>query len=131
MDKSSKEYIKACDAIRDVYRKGDSEELLALRYLAGSLANDLTEKERARTYKEKLKKGSEQMKIAIVRETTKRGDRYYAYKTGLFSHLGIFCFFNRILLACGTTPEECIKEAKMAIVPDPPPNRKLIDIVKI
>jgi len=71
------------------------------------------------------------MKIAIVREMTKRGERYYVYKTGLLSHLGIFCFFNRILSASGITPEECIKEAKLAIVPDPPPNRKLIDTVEI
>lgn len=71
------------------------------------------------------------MKIAIVREITKRGERYYAYRTGLLSHLGIFCFFNRILLASGTTPKECIKEAKEALAPDPAPNPKLIDIVKI
>jgi len=71
------------------------------------------------------------MEIAIVKETTKRGERYYAYKTGLLSHLGIFCFFNRILLACGATPEECLKEAKSALVPDPPRNRQLIEIVKI
>ena len=71
------------------------------------------------------------MKIAIVRQMTKKGERYYAYKTGLLSYLGIFCAFNKILLASGDTPEECIKEAKSTLAPDPPPNRKLIEIVKI
>lgn len=71
------------------------------------------------------------MKIAIVKQMTKRGERYYAYKTGLLSRLSIFCFSNKIIGASGLTPEECIKEATEVIKPDPPPNSKLISVVQI
>jgi len=71
------------------------------------------------------------MKIVIVRETRKSGDHYYAYRRGLLSRLGIFCPLNRILMASGETPEECIKDAKSELAPDPPLNRKVIETVKI
>jgi len=45
VEKISDHYGKAVDAIREVYRKGDSEELLALRYIAHTLAEDKTVEE--------------------------------------------------------------------------------------
>ena len=71
------------------------------------------------------------MKIVIVRETKKSGDWYYAYRAGLLSRLGIFCLFNKVLMASGKTPEECIKEAKRELAPNPPLNRKVISTEKI
>jgi len=46
MEETSEYYKKAAEAIREVYRKGDSEELLALRYIAGTLADEKTIQER-------------------------------------------------------------------------------------
>ena len=71
------------------------------------------------------------MKIAIVKQMTKSGERYYAYRIGLLSRLNIFCPFNKILWASGPTPEICIEAAKEEIKPDPPPNSKLISVVEI
>jgi len=70
------------------------------------------------------------MKIVIVEKQTKRGKRYYAYKSGLLSHLHIFCFLNSVSYSC-TTPEECIDDVRDSLVPDPPPNTKIIKAVEI
>ena len=70
------------------------------------------------------------MKIVIVEKQTKRGKRYYAYKSGLLSRLHIFCYLNSVSFS-GATPEECIDDARDSLVPDPPPNIKIIKTVEI
>lgn len=71
------------------------------------------------------------MKIAIVKQMTKTGERNYAYRAGLLSRLNIFCPFNKIIGAFGSTREECIEAAIEEMKPDPPPNSKLISVVEI
>ena len=71
------------------------------------------------------------MKIAIVKQMTKTGVRYCAYRTGLLSRLNIFCPFNKIIGASGSTPERCIEAATKEMLPDPPSNSKLISVVEI
>jgi len=71
------------------------------------------------------------MKIAIVKQTRKWGERYYAYRVGLLSRLGMFCMFNRIGFSGGDTPEECLKNTKFDLEPDPPRNSKVVKIVEI
>jgi len=71
------------------------------------------------------------MKIVIVKQNMKWDERYFAFRSGLLSRLGIFCLFNRIGFSGGDTPEECIKSAKYELKPDPPLNSKVVEIVKI
>jgi len=71
------------------------------------------------------------MKILIIRETYKHGERYFAYRSGLLSRLGIFCIWNRVTLSGSDTPDGCIKNAKYELKPDPPRNPKTIDTVEI
>jgi hypothetical protein len=39
--------------------------------------------------------------------------------------------WNRIGFSGGSTPEECLKNVKYELQPDPPKNSKIVDIVDI
>lgn len=71
------------------------------------------------------------MKVVIVKQNRKWGERYYAYRKGLLSRLGIFCLWNKIGLGDANTPEECLKNAKYNLQPDPPLNSKVVAIIEI
>ena len=71
------------------------------------------------------------MKVLIVRQDTKLGERYYGFRSGLLSRLGIFCMFNRASLFGGNTVEECIKAVKSNLIPDPPKNSQVIRTINL
>lgn len=71
------------------------------------------------------------MKIIIVKKQTKMGERYYAYRPGILSRLGIYCFLNYIELTGAGSEEGCVKAAKDEITPDPKPNTQFVREVEI
>jgi len=71
------------------------------------------------------------MKIVIIKQNTKQGTRYYPYRKGLLSRLGIFSMFNKIGFCGGDTVEECIKNTKSYLVPDPPQNTQVVKEVEM
>lgn len=71
------------------------------------------------------------MKVLIVKQDTKLGERYYGFRSGFLSTFGIFCLFNRIGFSGGRTAEQCIKSVKSDLIPDPPKNSQVIRTINI
>jgi len=71
------------------------------------------------------------MKIIIIKKDTKHGERFYAYKSGILSRLGVYCLFNRITWIGERTKAKCIEFAKDQIRPEPKPNKRFVSEVEI
>lgn len=71
------------------------------------------------------------MKVLIVKQNQKRGERYYPFRAGLLSQLKIFCMFNRIGFCGADTLEECEKVVRDELKPDPPKNSEVVKVVEI
>jgi len=71
------------------------------------------------------------MKIIIIKKDTKHGERFFAYRSGILSRIGIYCYLNRITWVGVRTEEECIDDAKDALQPEPNPNKRFVSEIEI
>ena len=71
------------------------------------------------------------MKITIIKKRTKEGERYYAYRSGILSRLGVYCFLNYINLTGARSEEDCIANARYELEAGPKPNKTFVSEVEI
>lgn len=71
------------------------------------------------------------MKVLIVKQDTKLGERYYGFRSGWLSTFGIFCLFNRVDFTGGDTADQCEKAVRSHFTPGPSKNSQVIRTINV